>query len=106
MHTVVRADIQGPPLGELLPSWVISLQARRISLRTIDSYLLAAHQLGAWLEANGEPRLDANPEYDWCRSFDVTSQVDEDLRGDNSVHVPRAAWDRFVSQQRYRRDLR
>lgn len=49
--------------------------------------------------------LDANPEYGWCRLFDATSQVDEDLRGDNSVHVPRAAWDRFQAQQRYRRDL-
>lgn len=34
---------------------MISLQARRISPRTVESYILAAKQITAWLEANGQP---------------------------------------------------
>ena len=45
-------DIQGPDLDALLPSWTLSLEARRRSPRTIESYLLAARQLGDWLTAN------------------------------------------------------
>ena len=50
--------------------------------------------------------LDANPEYDWCRSADSTEMVDEGQRGENALHVLRAMWDRFEAQERYRRDLR
>ncbi|MEX0698901.1 MAG: tyrosine-type recombinase/integrase [Acidimicrobiia bacterium] len=46
----MRANNQAPLLGELLPSWVVSLRARNRSPRTIDSYLLAARQLITWLE--------------------------------------------------------
>ena len=50
--------------------------------------------------------LDANPEYDWCRSADSTEMVDEGQRGENALHVLRTMWDRFEAQKRYRRDLR
>jgi site-specific recombinase XerD len=51
----VRADIQDPELRDLLPSWLISLEAKILSPRTIETYILAANQLMEWLEANEEP---------------------------------------------------
>lgn len=47
--------MNGLEIGDLFPSRVVSLRARNRIQRTIDSYLLAARQLVAWLEENGHP---------------------------------------------------
>lgn len=47
----MTADNQGLTIGELLPSWLVSLRGRRLSPRTIETYDLAARQLDEWLRA-------------------------------------------------------